>query len=307
MESIELSYLPFKTDEQGNIDEKNYTRYLTQPSLIKIVEEMVISPFEESLKRRNKTEFEFSDFTVKRSIQKRKNTSWKKVYTSLLSFLTIRAQDSRAYETEEFRHFDGIGYCISIDELEKETRNRIEQQTSISEFPILYWPRRKKGERIRDIIIPDTDFRKINTENARICLSAKRFCKSLEEEVITAYKNANSSWMEKETGYSKEKIPPRELSPIRRTRKIARGKYIFILHAREETPLYRDIITSLLSDLAHIKNGETLRAYKQTRFRRKRFVNITSILNRISIENIYENPELFEKFIRLESRYEITP
>lgn len=303
---IELSYKPL-TLKDGKISERDYNLYLTQPSCIAILEKMVIDPLEESMKKREKKEFDFVKFKVIRTWQNKKSVSWENVHTNLAKLLEIRADDSRNVKIPCLQKLEGIGYCISIQELLGFIRKQITDNTSTSEYPQLYWPKRKKKEYIREIILPDRNYLIINQENAYLALQAKKFCSSLEKEINESYKLNNQTWFEKETGFSKNNIPKKEESPLERRRKIAEGKYVYIALIRKETPKYEAIINSLLSDLNNIRAGQSLKGYKQKKLKNEYFVNISNILEKTSLDNVLADPNLKKELVKVEGKYVIAP
>ena len=308
MGHVELEYKPLKIDDQGNIGERDYELYLTQPSLAKVAKELVISPLEEAMKNDGRDVFKFSTFKVSVSQQNKTNVSWEVIHSRLSNFLDIRSQDARdEKESDDFRKFEGVGYCIAVDSLEDEIRKLVRYSTSSSRYQQLYWPKRKEDEFVRELIIPDSNFSEIKEENARLCLAAKRFVSSLKEEICEAYDSAMSGWMTRETGCDKDNIPPKELSPVKRLRKISRGKYIFISHVREEVPKYQEIINGLINDLADIRSGEAVEGYKYTSLKGRYFVNIGNVINKVSIDKIHEDRELFGRLYLVKLRCEITP
>ncbi len=309
MDDIELSYKPLSLPE-GEITEKDYDLYLSQPGLAKIVGNMVISPLEDSMKKevedskkeKNKKVFSFPDFSVTGKIQTKSNLSPKPFYEEILRFLRIRADDSRVAEIPDIEKFEGIGYCISIDSLLKGIEKTRGDFTSHSKFPQLYWPKKKPNEDfIRELIIPEKNYSEIIDENARIVLRAKRFCSGLEAEVVKAFENSNKLWLKKETGFDEENIPELEKSPVQRMRKIAKGKYVFVSLVREDRLQYKDIIDLVASELKQINEGISSTNYRYTKSNGKFFVNISNVLNRIDALSSDKN------FTKLNVRYEIAP
>lgn len=308
MGHVELEYKPLGIDEQGNIGERDYELYLTQPSLAKVAKELVISPLEEAMKSVGRDVFEFPTFKISAAQQSKTSISWEGVHSRLSNFLDIRSQDARDdKESDDFKKFEGVGYCISVGSLEEEIKKLVKYSTSSSRYSQLYWPKRKPDEFVRELIIPDVDFSKITEENARLCLAAKRFVGSLKKEVCEVYDDAMSGWMTRETGYDENNVPSKEKSPVKRLRKISKGKYIFISHVREEAPRYQEIISGLVNDLADIRNGVGAEGYKSTTLKGRYFVNIGNVVNKVSLEKIHEDKKLFNMFFQVKLRCEITP
>ncbi len=155
-----------------------------------------------------------------------------------------------------------------------------------------------------EVIIPDIDYSEISKEAALTALRAKRFCSSLEEEVIEAYKTANERWMERETGYCREKIPPKEESPLRRVRHVGDLRYIAINLVREDKHDYRTLINTIDAELSAIKEGKRDEFWELYRPTRDGFVNIKRLLERLN--NLYNSPDN-PKIYKPDVRYEISP
>ncbi len=303
IEEIVLSYKPIEVVEM--LTEEMFSLYLQQPSLAKIAEAVAIEPFEEAVKKSRKDEFEFGDFVIKKTPRSRSDSRWKEIYNKLQTFIEIRADDSRAktMESKTLRQFNGIGYCISVDEVLNEIEKRIDEYTSKSSWMQVDWPRKKKDEEYpKTIQIPQRDYSLLNEENARIVLRAKRFCSGIEKEVVEAYKKSNKIWFEKETGYNDDdKIPKKEESPVKKLRRIGDNRYILINLVREDVPDYKGIIATLKDELASIKNKE-LRLWESYRTAvdgEMIFVNIKKLAERVN--------ELYNKSTGTEARYEIVP
>lgn len=297
---IELFYEPLKVIG-GNVSERDFDLYMNQPKWASVAKKFAIEPLENSMKEKDKEEFDFGKFKVTRKMQKRTSTSWQGIYNSLLEFLRIRASDSRELDMPGLNQFEGIGYCILTDELKKAIEAVTKQNTSKLEFPQLYWPKAKE-EYAREIVLPEVNYRKITPENARIVLTAKRFCSGLEKEVVEAFKQANQNWFEQETSYSIKNLPVKDDSPIRKIRRIARGKPIFIQLVREEEPEYKEIIGRLLAELDDLENGVILENCKTRREKEGLYVNIKNIQDRLSRERLEK-----DALIKTSGRYEIVP
>lgn len=303
IKEITLSYKPIEVGE--TLTEEMFLLYLQQPSLARIAESIAIAPFEDSIKISRKDEFEFDGLVIKKSPRSRTDTRWKEVYNKLQTFVEIRADDSRAktLESKTLKQFNGIGYCIAVDEVLNEIEKRIDEYTSKSSWLQIDWPRKKGEEEYPRIIeIPPRDYSVINEENARIVLLAKRFCSGIEKEVVKAYKTFNKMWFERETGYNdKDKIPKKEESPVKKIRKIGENKYILMNLVREDVPHYKGVIEILKADLESIKNKEQKlwEQYRTLNEGETAFVNIKKLNERIN--------ELYRESIKTEARYEIVP
>ncbi|MFA5174146.1 MAG: hypothetical protein WC438_03115 [Candidatus Pacearchaeota archaeon] len=296
---IRLSYQPLNI-QGSEITEQDYTNYLILPKQAEIARAIAISPFEDKMKESSKDTFDFGDFKVTKKPQQRTITSWEKAYDALLKFLEVRADDSRAYNMDGLGLFDGIGYCILTKDLkdfiEKETKNN----SSTSEFPLLYWPRMKKGEEFpHSIIFPEINYSKINPETGQLVLKAKRFASGLEKEVTEPFKEANKQWFEQETEYSMNKLPE---TSEKIEREIAEGKYAFIQLVRENVPRYKEIIETLKAELQDLENNVPLQGYKVARDKKGTYVNIKNVYERLAKERLAK-----DNLIKVEGRYEIVP
>lgn len=315
MVKMELEYRPIP--KEGELSYRNFDFYVIQKDLDEIVRAIIIGPFEEKLKSMERAEFNFGTFVVKRSIQKQTNLSWKKVYSHLLTFLDIRAIDSRRSRIKGLRKVEGVGYCIRFDELFEEIERAKKESTNISEYPVLNWPRKKKGEKFpRKIQFPRRNYSKKTEENAKICLQAKRFCSGLEKEVKDAYYFNNRAWFKEQTGFvwykerrmkDKSILPSKDESPVDRERDLGdTGRKIYIILSRKEDPDYARIINDLIEDLEKIKKGQVVEHFRNPQDVRD-FVCITSILNRIDLNNIKKENNLFKKYFKVSGKYIISP
>jgi len=310
---MKLDYVPVPKYEELNY--RSFDLYVVQKDLDKIVKAIIIEPFEETLKSREIDEFNFGEFVVKRNIQKQSNISWKNIYNHLLAFLDIRAIDSRRSRIKGLKKFEGVGYCIRFDELLGEIERVKKENTNYFEYPVLGWPRKKKGEKYpREIVFPKRNYSKKTDENAKLCLAAKRFCSGLEKEVKEAYYNNNRDWFRKQTGFIwykekklKEKsiLPSADQSPIDRERHVGAGRQIYIILSRKEEPDYNGIVNGLIEDLKKIKKGEVVEHFRNPQNARE-FVCITSILNRINLNNI-RNDVNFERYFKISGKYIMSP
>ena len=298
---IKLQYQPIDS-VNGIITEQDYDNYMISPGQITIAKAVAINPLEKIMKDKDQEIFKFNDFQVKRKIQSRLNTTWEKVYTGLKKFLEIRSDDSRVYDMEDCPYFEGIGYCISSLELRGFIDGQTEMNTSKSEFPQLYWPRMKKGSDYETrILIPNKNYVKINTENAKIVLNAKNYCSGLEKQVSNVFKNANQKWYENETGFSKDNLPM-ETGGVKRERFIADGKYVFTNLVREEKPQYKEIIDTLLTEVGDLENEVPIEGYKFKNEKGQTYVNIKNLYERLGNERLMN-----DDLIKVQGRYEIVP
>jgi hypothetical protein len=199
--------------------------------------------------------------------------------------------------------FDGLGYCILTSDLNDTVNEITKRNTSVSKFPQLYWPKKKKTEGYpNQVILPDIDYRKITPHNASIVLSAIRFRKGLETEVVEAFKNASQRWFENQTGYNKDNLPVKDDSPVRRTNIIAGGKPVFVQLVREETPQYKEAINMLMTEMSDLEAGNPINSYRVRREQKGTYVNIKNLQDRLSLERLRE-----DNLVNIKGRYEIVP
>jgi len=276
-------YTPIEVREDLTISEPEFLQYLRASGTQKILETLVIDPFNEALKSDGKPKYDFG-FKITRTDMSKDSTSWQPIFEKFKTYLEIRADDSKAKEMSDLKYIEGLGYCINIDLIIEEIEKRKKENTSHSEYPQMNWPRKKKSEpNLRDIFIPDRNYSEINLENARICLNAKRFNSGLENEVINTYKGINQEWLFRETGFNAEKIPPKEVSPITRFREIV-NNYVLIQLVREDKGNYPELMNIIIADLNKIKsgeNGELSRLYNVSKQDDSIFINIKKIKDRL--------------------------
>lgn len=297
---IKLTYQPLRLIG-GNVSENDFDLYISQPKWEAVAKKVAIEPLETAMKDQDRAEFNFGEFTVKRKMQKKTNTSWQGVYNSLNEFLNIRSVDGRQFEMDGLKFFDGLGYCILAGDLKGAVNGLMNANTSKSEYPQLYWPRMKKGEEVRQVVLPDVNYRKITPENARIVAEAKKFVSALEKGVAIAFKDANQKWFESETGYSKDNLPVKEDSPMRRLRMLARDKPVFVQLVREDVPQYQEVIDRLLTEIGDMEAGNAINGYKVKRDNGV-YINIKTIQERLSMERLEK-----DDLIKSKGRYEIVP
>ncbi len=304
MEGWHYHYVPFdrRLIEDGIVNLAMYEQYLQQSFWPSQLEMLVTEPLDEAIKKSKKANFDFGGFEISVSHSTRSSKSWKEVYEKIKTFLEIRSDDSKAKGIKGLKYIEGIGYCISIEDVVKEIDDRVEEFTSTSSFPLVNWPKRKKSdEPLRDIMVQDIDYSKISNETALISLNVRRFKSYLKEEVLDAYTKLNEVWMRQQTGYDREKLPPKELSPIKRVRHVGDLMYIVINLVREDKPQYDDIIQALLSDLRAIKEGQKGLLWEIYRPTENGFVNIGRLEKRL--ESLYKD----HRNIKSDVRYEISP
>ena len=266
----------------------------------------VIEPFEDSV-RQSYLEKKLSPFSNEgfkiESSPKPLSTSWKEVYEGILSFLEIRAEDSRAFSQDEVEYIQGIGYTIKLDSLiERINKLKEEAASKPSLTTKISWPKKEKGEFARKISLPDRDYSRINVENYHSVLQAKRFCTDAKKEVIDPFKQELIRWFEINTGHQRpNNIPDNKTRHVERTIEIASGSYIQVQLVREENPRYIEVISDIISELEKIKEGNTS-SLRHSEIKGHQFVNIGSIKEYLSRENL-EKRDL----IAVDSRYCIVP
>jgi len=298
---IKLHYQPLRLIG-GNVSERDFDLYISQPRWASVAKKMAIEPLETAMKDSDKEEFTAGDLKVTRKMQKRASTSWQGVYDSVLNFLSLRAQDGREFNMDGLQQFDGLGYCILSSDLNDFINREINRNTSRSEFPQLYWPRKKKTEEYpTEVAIPDKDYRKITSDNMRIVQTAKGFCSGLDKEVTEAFKQANQNWFEEETGYSMKNLPTDD-SPVKRIRMIAGGKPVFIQLVREEVPEYQQVVDMLKAEIMDLEQGVALEGYKIKTTKEGTYINMKNLQDRLESNSLKER-----KLVKTEGRYEIVP
>ncbi len=302
MEGWHYIYEPFDSAkvENGIVNVDMYEQYLKQSFWPSQLELIVLEPLNEAIRESGKKEHHFKNFTVNVSLGGRTPTSWSNVYEKFKTFLEIRSDDSRAADILGLDYREGIGYCISTENLLKEIEDRIEEFTSRSSYLQVNWPRKKKNELpLRDILLPDIDYSKISEEVALAAFNARRFKSSLEKEIVEEYIRTNEIWMKQQTGYDREKIPPKGKSPVKRVRHVGDLRYIVINLVREDKPDYKTVIQTILADLSAIKQGARGELWESYRPTEDGFVNIKKLIDRLD--------NLYNKNINPDVRYEISP
>lgn len=297
-----FSYSPVKGRD---ITKKDYISYIEGSEDTEVIELGFINPFEEALKKSRRDSFNFSDFQLIKSTQKRTSTSWQGIYSSLIEFLGLRAEDSRVFNMDGVKQFDGIGYCILIPDLKTFIEKKTKENTSKSDGVILNWPKMGKDEAYpREIRLPyaGVDYRIINDDNAKNVLMAKRFCSGLEKEVIKSFKEVNQEWFEEQTGFSKDKLPTRDQSPVSIIRDIEDYRCIAISLIRKETPQYKEIISTLSTELQDLENGIAIKGYKVAQTKEGVYINIKNIDERLSEDRLIQ-----DELIKIEGSFKIAP
>jgi hypothetical protein len=296
---IKLQYIPISSSN-GELSENDFDNYVNQIGLnLSDLASARINGLEENIKNSEETEFLFRDLKVKKSTSSSVKVSWEKVYSSLLKFLEIRAEDSRASKIHELEYFDGLGYCISLKALNSQILNETNTASNSSIQTRLTWPRISEENYASQIVIPSKDIKRVNEDNLSVAWDVKRFCSGFKKQVLEAFKETNKLWHESETGFN-EKNPYSENIDL--TRQIAEGKYVFVNLVRVETPNYKEIIETLSSELNDLENGVALENYKLKRTSGGVYVNIKNVFERLSKENLQR-----DGLVNIKGRYEIIP
>lgn len=301
MECLEFSYKQLNLEKE--ISKPQYIEYNERGLEKNLIKFWTINPLEDKLKDTDKEIFKFGDQQVTRTVDPGKASfSAEGVYTSLIEFLKTRASDSREFDMTGLKFLEGVGYCILISDL-KDTINKLtKENTSFKESISLRWPRAKKGEELpTKIVIPQVNYSKITPENLQIVQNAKKFCSGIDKYVIDPFKEINIAWFEKQTGYSKDKLPLREESPIKLLRDIEGRRYVGISLKRNEKPQYKEIIDNLTHELGDLENGIALAGYKTTKDNRGVYINIKNVLSRIQETGLKKDE------IKIEGSYSIVP
>lgn len=297
-----FEFKPFDYNpETGDFTPEAFERYMLDGGLRAALESLVKEPFQEALKASRRESFDFGAVQLKKSEQTRKTTSWKGIYEKLKTFLEIRADDSRAAQLEGLRLVPGVGYCIDLEELEKELADRRKEFTDeISYVQVNGWKRLGRNESITSILVPDRNYSEITLENARVCQDVRKFISALERDCLKQYLAANKKWHVVQTGYdNKEQIPPKDKSPVTRVHLVGRHPVVVKL-VREEVPQYEKAIPQLAEELDALKTEGTPAAASY-RFKREDgtvLVNIRSVKERL--EKLLSEP-------KIEARYNIDP
>lgn len=284
-----------------NVSLEDYNRYMQHTGLAAMVENLVISPFEEELKKRDLGQHTFGTITITVKRSPKPSTSWEKINAQLESFLELRADDARAATMEDVRLIEGVGYCMPVQDVVKQIEDNISKYTSISHPTVLYWPQAKKDEQpVREILIPTpAQYKSLTEANARMVLHAKRFGSGLEKEVKTRFKDTLKRWMWQQTGYDEDNIPAKEDSPVTRWQQIGPYTYMVVNAVREDRPEYQKVIGIVLTDLKSLEEGERTEGYRYSRKEGRPLINIKSVRDRLV--------ELYKENTPARLRQEITP
>ncbi len=309
MKEMIFNYKPFNFPEtssrENRITRMHFSRKIRLEGSLAFLKARIISPFEETIKEsylENKLAIDDEKLKIKSSTAPPK-TSWKEIYEGVLSFLEIRAEDSRTFSQDEVEYIQGVGYTIKVDSLIERINKLKEEATSKPGLTIeISWPRKEKDDSVKIVSLPDRDYSKINPENYNSVLQTKRFHADAKKEVIKPFDKELIRWFEINTGYKKpDNIPDHSTRHIERTLEIAAGSYIQVQLVREENPKYHEIILNITSKLEAIKEGQAS-IFKHSKIKQHQFVNINSIKEYLSRENLEK-----EDLIAVDSRYCIVP
>ncbi len=293
-------YTPLPSfSEERSIRAEDYTNYIEQSPIPNLLDALIIDPFQEKLKAEGEKTHTFDQLSIKVFSKPNKSTRWKEVLSAFTTYLTIRADDSRAKDMEGVGYYEGVGYCIRANDLHAQLNNLIKEYTTEGSSLQCAWPSQKKdAEHLRILHVPlrtINQYSHLTKENAKIVLNTRHFKKSLEEEVITAFKDLNKAWHQYETKYNdSDNIPKEAESPV--TRLYEAGSHLIITKlVTVPTPDYKEIIHQTAIALLHPEQS-TLR---YTLDKQNPFINIKS-LNDFLKKEIKNNT-------KIKARYDIFP
>lgn len=274
---------------------------------VSFLKKAIISPFEEALLASDKDEFDTGEFEIEiKEVSSPPRTSWAKVHNRLLEYLNVRADDSLAAEFPGMKYFEGVGYCLKVESLQTRLEKIITEETPKSETSrSLTWPRKEKNEEPpTEIIIPNTSYRRVTKENGIAVLEAKRFLSGVPPNIISPYQDELKRWFNASTGYNPpNKIPDETLGHDERIVEFTRGSYGRVQLVREETPKYKEIISTIQTALEDMRNDHTVKEIRSTQDKSGiPHVNIKSIKDSLSLEKLKE-----KNLVKISHRYNITP
>ena len=310
MREMIFNYRPLNFPETASKDNRitriDFSRKMRLEGALAFLKDRVINPFEEAVKE-SFLEKKVTDYDEKfkvNSFPAAPRTSWKEVYDNLISFLEIRAEDSRKFNQDEVEYIQGAGYTIKVNALIEKINKLKEEATSKPGLATeISWPKKKKEELTRKISIPDRNYSNTTFEAYSSVLQTKGFCADVQKEVIKPFSKELIRWFEINTGYKKpDNIPDSSTKHIERTLEIGTGSYIQIQLVREENPQYKEIISNIVSKLEDIKENRPVSIFKHSTIKNHPFVNINSIKEYLSRENLEK-----EHLIEVDSRYCIVP
>jgi hypothetical protein len=294
---LQLSYTPI-TDlpEDPKIPVElsltDHRRFVEQSGLVDLVTQMVIDPFEETLKGEDRKTFQFGGITINRSPSSKTNVSWSKIQENLDQYLTIRADDARAEKTEGVEKVEGLGYCLPATDLIRYIEKLREDNTSESNSIGLSWPKPKLVTPLRNLTIQgNINYAKPNKHTAQIVQDAKRFKSGVEKEVTEKYKRIQKRWLEQQTGFSEKNIPPenvdQEVTPTKIWKRLGNNVYTVANIVRENRTKYGESIKTLVEELNELVRGGTIEGYRCSRTAKGVLVNIKTVQERLG--KLYKN------------------
>jgi len=302
---LAFAYRPLRAEPKGEFSAAEFDYYMRVSKYPKIINALFLEPLHEKLMDSARDEFVFEGIKVTRSAINKSATRWETAYDTLKKYLDVRADDSRAKDLAGLQKFDGIGYCISVNDVLSAIDKFVEDATSKSSYMQLNWPRMKKGEKYpREIFVPTGKISIAKLDILKPALLARKFCTGIENEVIGAYYEANKLWFKEQTGYDKENPPAKDDSPLSLPRQLGKGSYIAVKMERFQEPDYEAILSALRSDLLAISSGseqgEFWREYRRKDAKGTLYVNIKRLKDKL--DSLYE-----EKMTPAYGRYEIVP
>jgi len=299
-----LSELPADPSTPVELSLGDHRKLVEQSGLVDLVNQVVIDPFEETLKSRNKDEFNFGELRIGRKVIKRKDTSWKEVQQGLDNYLSVRADDARAGNTEGVLHVEGVGYCMPAADIVIYVEKLEKDNTSPSESARLSWPKPGIAAPTRRLFVPGRlNYSKPSNETAAVVQEARIFRSGVEKEVIERYKQIQKRWLQQQTGFDENNIPPVELdteqTPTKIWRRLGPNVYTVVNIVREERTAYAEAIKTFVGELKELAVGRAIEGYRCSRSGQTVLVNIKTAKDRL--EKIYADNK------SLNVRYEMSP
>ncbi|MBU0907147.1 MAG: hypothetical protein KKD18_05680 [Nanoarchaeota archaeon] len=314
MAEIQIAYRPLRLPELREGDDPARHR-ISRSMLVEKMEaeasaaflkNAVVSPFEEALKKSDREKFDTGEFVIEINEGGSGSTSWAGVYDELTTFLDVRADDSRAASFDGVKYFDGVGYCIRVEDLQKHVDKLVKDKTSEpSGARSLRWPAKDRGKELpTEITLPDGSFYRATRENGKAVLQAKRFISGVDAGVSKPYKAELVRWFNAVTGYEPPgKIPDRDLGHDERVVEFGRGSYGEVQLIRQETPDYKAAIAQVREALQDMKDMVAVKQFRSTNDADGTpYVNIKSLVKFFGDESLKDN-----NLIKVGSRYNITP
>jgi len=302
---LTFNYRPLKTGPKGELTQGEFDYYMNVSSYPAIIDALLLDPLQEKLKNSERKELKFEDIAITKTDVCGPVTRWAGVYSKLENFLSIRADDSRAKDMKELQKFDGIGYCIAVNDLLIAIDKFVDDATSTSDYVKLNWPRMKKEEEYpREISIPTGKILIDKLDILRPALLARKFCTGIKNDVLKPYEEANKIWFSQQSEYSAEKPPKADDSPVNIVRELGKGSYIIVGMERVQESDYKAVFDVMIPDLKIIALGsqdsEFWHDYRRTDSKGAAFVNIKRVQDKLTA--LYN-----EKMKDAKGRYIIVP